>query len=476
MNEEYSLKSNKEVSKEESLKDLEMRELYNRVLHDLLPDALSFPNLAFSYSLFVKALRERLHPLGKKDIQIIETKSGFKFQVDLGDRLGCDFYYGYNQELFDSLLFLNLIDNGSTVIDVGANFGYYTVMSASKVAPTGRVYAFEPHKEAYELLNNNVKMNGFEKIVSCYNLCLGDKDGESDFYVSEESSFSSMGQTERSNIIEKIKVPMRGLDSLSKELDFSKLDAIKIDVEGYEFIVLRGALETVKRSQNLAIMMEVSAKNLNEQRRQELINVLTDLYKLGFHGWIIDSTSNGLHLIKHPEDVANLGSANLFLAISESEREKQLHHAYKKMRVQASQSIAKDIGLPEGILSGRNISDPYSFSNLHNALILSLMRERDALIANLQSKTEQERKANLELIHKHEAKIAKLNELYTKTEQERIDNLELIHKHEELLKKRDEDLLQLNKELAHWKQEATSWSGIGRLILRRIRNIDKNVV
>lgn len=398
---------NEEVIREKPTEESEMMEFRLRALHDLLPEALSFPNLASQYVTFVRTLRERLHPLGKRQIRVVETESGLKFKVDLGDRFGCDFYYGYYQEIFDSRLFLDLIDTGTTVLDVGANFGYYTVMAALKVGPLGIVHAFEPNKDAYKLLENNVRMNKFHKIVCCHNYCVGDKDCETDFYVSEESSFSSMGLTGRSKLLEEVKIPMRSLDSLLQE----KVDAIKIDVEGYEFAVLQGALETIKRSPNVVIMMEVCAKNLNDQRRQELIAALTVIYKLGFQGWIIGYNPDELRSLKTPQDAANLGSANLFLVVSESEREQQLHQAFKKLHAKAFQSISKEIGIHEEPLLRKDVAGPYTLSSFHNRHTITL--------------------------------------------------IEHIHK-------RDEELLQLNKDIAYWKQEATS--GIGRQIIKRLKD------
>jgi len=451
-----------------------------RALHDLIPEALLFPNFATNYVSFVKTLRERLHPIGRKDIRVVETKSGFKLHVNLGDRLGCDFYYGYFQELFDSCLFLDMIDAGATVFDIGANFGYYTVMAASKVGPSGIIHSFEPNKSAYELLKTNVKTNEFEKIVFCHDSCIGETDGETDFYVSEESSFSSRGQTERAKLMEKRKVPLRSLDSLMPELGLSKIGAIKIDVEGFEFSVLRGAREMIRNSPNLLIMMEVSAKNLDEQRRQELITSLADIYNLGFRGWVIDSGAE-LRLIKDAEDAAKLGSANLFLVGSKSEKEKQLQQAYKELRVKAFHAISEEIGVPEKSLIGRNITDPYSPSNLHNALIASLLRERDAVIDDLRSriqerdtevkdlksiieKIEADSMKRLELLKKRDEEVLSLKELFAKAEQENKSRLELIHKHEAKI---DE----LNKKLEYWRQEATTLKGIGRQMIKKIRNI-----
>jgi FkbM family methyltransferase len=433
-----------------SADETKLRELEIRVLHALLYEAIGFTGLAVPYINFVRALRERLHPIGKSEIRLAEMNSGLKFQVDLGDRLGCDIYYGYYQEYFDSQLFFSFIDPGNIVLDIGANFGYYATAAAKLTEIRGNVIACEPNEEVYKLLQANVEINGVREIVQCYRVCAGAEDGETDFYISEESSFSSMSSTGRSKLRQKVKVPVRSLDSLFLELGLERIDAMKIDVEGYEFAVLRGAMATLKISPNAAIAIEVSAKNLDAQRREELISVLTEMYQLGFRGWVVDSNLEILKLLNTPQEAVNLGSANVFLTQRGSEREQRLLAAYKDLQTQAFTQIAREIGLPERQLLHRHVSDPLGYSNLYGTFLDRLVRDRDATIDYSQSRIEQiERQIGQreQEIRQRDEEIRQRDETLVRLERDSQERLTIISQRDEAIAKLQAEVKFLHKEL-----------------------------
>ena len=62
------------------------------------PEARLQPHFEAAYVAFVRALRERLHPRGVRDVRTVAVEGGRTFQVDLGDRLGCDVFYGYYEQ------------------------------------------------------------------------------------------------------------------------------------------------------------------------------------------------------------------------------------------------------------------------------------------------------------------------------------------------------------------------------------------
>ena len=137
-----------------------------RVLHGLRTEARLRGDFESRYVDLLRTLRERPHPRGVRDLQTIETEHGLRLTVDVGDRLGCDVFYGYYEEAFEARLFGAVIQPGATVVDVGANFGYYTVIGARAAGPTGRIYAFEPDPGARDLLRRNVEANGFRDRVT----------------------------------------------------------------------------------------------------------------------------------------------------------------------------------------------------------------------------------------------------------------------------------------------------------------------
>lgn len=129
---------------------------------------------------------------------------------------------------------IRLIRPGMVCWDIGANVGFYTLLLAELVGNTGKVFAFEPLPRNLELLRRHVQMNKYHnvRILPC---ALGDFDGETAFDEGTEPS-SAHSASEGA-----LKVSSRRADSLLAAAEIELPDVIKIDVEGAEACVLRGA-------------------------------------------------------------------------------------------------------------------------------------------------------------------------------------------------------------------------------------------
>ncbi|MBK8553754.1 MAG: FkbM family methyltransferase [Ignavibacteria bacterium] len=132
-------------------------------------------------------------------------------------------------------------------IDIGANHGLRSVYSLSQ----GRYsYLFEPNKFLNNFILNFFQLNSFKKF-SLENLCLSDKRGTLNFYISPSSFLSSldksnaMSDTDKGEVTE-VKVEVTTIDEYFKALDV-KPGIIKIDVEGHEYEVLKGASQLLKK-------------------------------------------------------------------------------------------------------------------------------------------------------------------------------------------------------------------------------------
>lgn len=150
---------------------------------------------------------------------------------------------------------LYAVQPGMTVCDVGASFGYYTLLMAEKVGALGRVHAFEPNPAVAALLRQSVAVNGFHPRVSIHQLALGAEDGELRLHVDPESvggAFLSPADAQAGT--DAIPVVVRRLDDLVPS--DHKVDFLKVDVEGFEAAVMAGARATLKRSELKGALLE----------------------------------------------------------------------------------------------------------------------------------------------------------------------------------------------------------------------------
>jgi len=133
----------------------------------------------------------------------------------------------------DTRLFRRWLRPGDTVIDCGANVGLLTLVSASSIGPSGTVYAIEAHPKIVGYLRANVALNSASN-VKVFHFAVGEKEGTVDF--------SDQGADDGNHVVPAgtgIAVPMKPLDAIVPAGTPVRL--LKLDVEGYEKMVLDGA-------------------------------------------------------------------------------------------------------------------------------------------------------------------------------------------------------------------------------------------
>lgn len=176
--------------------------------------------------------------------------------VDALDSLGIKRGNGA-YELYETSLVRRTLKPGMTFVDCGAHIGYYTSMAAGIVGASGRVFAFEPDPTNFGLLALNVA--AFDGNVKPYNVALSDAGGKARLYLANDNTgdhcmFDWGGR-------ESVEVDTVTLDSIP-ELSCRSIDFIKIDVQGYETRVLRGARESLARSPNVVGIVEYAPRHI----------------------------------------------------------------------------------------------------------------------------------------------------------------------------------------------------------------------
>lgn len=160
----------------------------------------------------------------------------------------------------ETALFLSKLRPGDTVIDVGANIGWYTVQACKAVGPTGRVVAFEPEPVSFGYLERNVAMSGCDN-VALEQKALSNEVGYLELFVAEEHlgqhHLGDRGVGEKS-----IQVAALPFDEYHRELG-GRVDVVKIDTEGAEGYIVEGMTELLASGEALRMFVEYSPGNLD---------------------------------------------------------------------------------------------------------------------------------------------------------------------------------------------------------------------
>lgn len=181
--------------------------------------------------------------------------NGMKMCVDPEDRIiANDLILHGVHEKFITQVVKSRVTEGMKVVDIGANIGYYTLLFAKLVGPSGKVYAFEPDPNNFALLSKNVEMNGFANVV-LVNKAVSDSNGTADLYISEHNKGGhSMFNFNREKT--SIKIETVTLDDYFREYE-GNIDFVKMDAEGAEYKALRGMKHLLRVNGRMKILTEV---------------------------------------------------------------------------------------------------------------------------------------------------------------------------------------------------------------------------
>jgi FkbM family methyltransferase len=190
--------------------------------------------------------------------QVVEI-NGYKMRIRIGggrDAAGIGQLLIFDKEYdpMQTAMFKRVLKLGMNVVDVGANIGYYTLLAASLVGKTGRVWAVEPEPMNIGDLAWNRALNGFSNIEIAPE-AMGHKDGTVKLYVSPVSSGRHSATVLRSDGGKSITVSMERLDSLIPPK--TKIDLVKTDTEGGDMDVMRGAGRVIRENPDIVWTMEV---------------------------------------------------------------------------------------------------------------------------------------------------------------------------------------------------------------------------
>ncbi len=195
-------------------------------------------------------------------------------------------------EPYETALVLAALQPGDVFVDVGANIGYYPVIAADSVGPDGAILAFEPDPDNFRLLEENLRLNGCDQVATAFRAGLADTTGPGHLYLSEDNAgdhqIFATGGDRRSLAV----TLYNGADFLRNRL--TRLDLLKIDVQGAEYAVMAGLLPLLVALPRVPrIIIELTPLSLRQagSSGRALIELLATL---GQPLWIIDHIEHRL--------------------------------------------------------------------------------------------------------------------------------------------------------------------------------------
>ena len=217
--------------------------------------------------------RMALVKLRKGNGFVLKDVQGSKMYLDMSDAgLSSELYLRGIREAHATVEFQKRLKPGQVIVDIGANIGYYALMEAKSSGNEGRVYAIEPVDENIALLRRNVDANRYEN-VEVYNMAIGDKNCTQDINLSKQSNLGTFcknldldpsGETKAVDV-----------QTLDKFLQGKRNpDIVRMDVEGYEFEILKGMKETFANTESLQLFIEVHADFLGKEKTVALYEMM----------------------------------------------------------------------------------------------------------------------------------------------------------------------------------------------------------
>ena len=162
------------------------------------------------------------------------------------------FIFAFREYYDPELAYLEkVLSPGKVFVDVGANFGVYTLIASKLVGEHGRVFAFEPTAESFQVLQQNLALTHFSN-VRAFQVALAQTRGKAWLYHGSDPRGNSLGRDPGcGNKGEEVQT--EALDNLLEENGIDRVDVMKVDAEGAEELVLRGAIGILTKHNPIVI-------------------------------------------------------------------------------------------------------------------------------------------------------------------------------------------------------------------------------
>jgi FkbM family methyltransferase len=229
-------------------------------------------NSLYYLFLFINSLYEQYRTLKWKISSYFKKITLIKIYRNTYIRL---YNYGYiTKRLYQQKLLVNFsksfeyvtfdtlsrtIKDDFYILDIGANVGVHTIFMSKYLSTEGKIYSFEPSNETFSILNKNIELNNCIPKITCINSAISDRNGKCFLGVgasdNKKTNNDAFKYLQYSNLLEKKmeEIELITLDEWVEKENITKIDLIKIDVEGAELLCLNGGHKSISKYRPIII-------------------------------------------------------------------------------------------------------------------------------------------------------------------------------------------------------------------------------
>lgn len=222
-------------------------------------------------------------------MHIANETSDYSFVCDLRDSISREVCFTGSYEPQETALVSSILKPDSVFVDVGANWGYFTLLAANLISDNGVVLSLEPDPRLFQILDSNIARNKFRHITALQ-VAAADKPGTLKLAGYEESE----GNFGVSRIIaddEKhssfYQVTIDALDNMLEKQNITKVDLMKMDIEGAEVFAIAGLKKHLKENRVKRLLLELHPAQLLKHG-SSAAEIIETLQSYGYTPWTID--------------------------------------------------------------------------------------------------------------------------------------------------------------------------------------------
>ena len=202
---------------------------------------------------------------------------------DFSDHIERSIYYLGTYEAGTISVLKKFLHLGDVFLDVGAHIGLFSCIVARLVGDSGIVYAVEPNAEAYDKLRENIRVNKLQNVCAL-NVALGAEEGEARIFSDKDKSTASLICPENIRLGKQDQIHVTTVDKLIENGTICVPTFMKVDVEGFELEVLKGARNLLSSSKAPMLCVEYEQQRGNTYEIYKFLESMNDysFYKLKY--------------------------------------------------------------------------------------------------------------------------------------------------------------------------------------------------